>query len=527
MPLNRNANRHAILVAFYNTSDPISAILLMARYQLRLVFDIPGPNGRIDWRTFLITTILLCTQIGIIIGSLVAGVLVPTKLFIGNVAPVNPNVIYVPKVVSLPPQNSNTISLFERSAALRALVTVDYARESLKKKVKFDVNLARNDTIGRPQISFDYAYNLTGYDFGLQRVPSLLHIVTGHCETQYDWYQPGASTQTQDTYWLWGNSSMVRQVEITPFLPAYAQFEVHPDSQDLKVTGKSFYSILPQIAGRRIFIDYDNKGYDQWYTAVLDNHTYIDSIPAGRPAIACEHHTSWSYGKPKAKTMFDLRKLVDSQRLNLAPFLIDTVFARQFAIVPSIVLLSNQLGEENLGGLSQWLTYWRRIQNREYNYRFAYMKGMEHNISLVGDLERLVLASYVHSREFLRNTVLLRSIVDTDAIQNAAESEDERVPDEYAVFGVESPEIQTMSRTVLLVIPMLLPLLWICVFFYRRIMKSVHTPDQHRRSQFAALSVGLSSVHLYMYLDQGIQDNAGQPHRRWEGRSSSAPYSRA
>jgi hypothetical protein len=316
----------------------------------------------------------------------------------------------------LPPQNSNTISLFERSAALRALITVDYARESLKKKVKFDVNLARNDTIGRPQISFDYAYNLTGYDFGLQRVPSLLHIVTGHCETQYDWYQPGASTQTQDTYWLWGNSSMVRQVEITPFLPAYAQFEVHPDSQDLKVTGKSFYSILP---------------------------------------------------------------------------------------------------------------YWRRIQNREYNYRFAYMKGMEHNISLIGDLERLVLASYVHSREFLRNTVLLRSIVDTDAIQNAAESEDGRVPDEYAVFGVESPEIQTMSRTVLLVIPMLLPLLWICVFFYRRIMKSVRNPDQHRRSQFAALSVGLSSVHLYMYLDQGIQDNAGQPHRRWEGRSSSAPYSRA
>lgn len=199
-PLRHNGNRHAILVAFVNTADAIAAMLLFLCYQWKLLFRIQTtatakgvPNThldgwkRVDWPTFGLVTFLLLVHVAIFGGGNAAGIIIPGHLMMGHVAIANPNAIFYPEILNLDSKASQRESNARLStiAAIRAIGTVQYSERTLRERVKFNTDAIRKGPGGRPELLFKYSYNLTGFDFGLQRATGLTHIVRGRCQTEY------------------------------------------------------------------------------------------------------------------------------------------------------------------------------------------------------------------------------------------------------------------------------------------------------------------------------------------------------
>jgi hypothetical protein len=552
-PLKGNGNRHIMLVAFYNTGDPISATFLMWNYMWKLLWTIrmkvgdPHGNGnkatgdsgskgptpditcvdgskgptpdiacvdgtegpsparaKIDWGTFFVAFGLFIYMLMSFTAATVAGILIPNNLLMGTVARVNPTAIFYP-VLALANNTAREASArLANDAAFRALGTVEYSRDVLMPKVTFnDTQTARPD--GNIDMTFGYSYEVTGYDFGLQRAPGLKQIVSGICETHYEWYQANLSDVTMEVYYLWGNASSRRNVSMVNGAPPRALFEVPSTNvQDVDTSGTIRYSILPSVAGRRT--RFTNRT-DPWYWSVqvpLDTATNTNyAYATGRPAFACNQSLSWQYGPLTVPNTRGLNTLVGIG-LKLATFWIQTVFGREFQSTPAIVTLGRNLGFSNLASVNQGFSAFSRVENS--------------NVSLRSDLEDLILGSYVYSREVVRNTALLSP--NTAGLQNIALN-GSTVPDGTADFVIESKDIQTMSLRVLISVPAITLLLCILVLIRERVVECVLNPARNDSSvsAFVGRSIGFSAVQMYRYLDEEM---SGQ--RRWEGRLSDTPY---
>ncbi|KAF8248966.1 hypothetical protein K440DRAFT_660499 [Wilcoxina mikolae CBS 423.85] len=519
-PLRGNGNRHAILVAFINTGDPISAMLLMANYVRKLLFNIrtketprvaPGAKSKeqIDWKTLLLTAFLWFVHAAIFTGSTAAGIIVPTNLIMGNMARVNPSAIFYPQLrvsgVNSAARQREGSNRLASVAASRAIGTVEYSKATLEEKVTFGKDALQLKNDQPVELSFDYSYNLTGLDFGLQRAPALLHTVKGHCRTEYDWLQ--GSNSTHDTYWLWGNKSLERVIPTfgnAIYLPPRASFETPTSNlKDLMEIGTARFSILPYTAGRRSRYNFNQS--HPWYVTEKLSDPLVDTeyvIMAKRPAISCSQRTEWQYGTVTAKSTLDLKDLVQAG-LKLAPFWIETVFPREFTLSPAIVTMSRNLGYYNLASAMEGFVSFNRIENSAAD--------------LVGDLKYLVLGSFVYSREVVRNTAMLSP--NTEGLDNAA-AVNGTVPDETADFVLESQDIATMSLRVLFSVPAIFLALWLWIVIRKKVLSSLApVRNDQERARFLTRSTGLSAVQLYRYLDEEISGL-----RRWEGRLSSAPY---
>jgi len=441
--------------------------------------------------------------------STAAGIVIPTELMMGTVARVNPNAIFYPAVLNQnlsTPQKTEAWNRLARTAAFRA---VGFSEGILGERVTFGKN-ATKVVDGRPELSFDYAYNLTGYDFGLQRAPGLRQEVSGHCQTEYSWTQE-SSNATHDIYWLWGEKQNERIVPIASnvtYPPPRANFEVSGSiNADMSITGQGTarYSILPFTAGRRSRVSF-NKTIHPWYATedFYDPVTVTQyAVMSKRPAIACYQNTTWHYGTLKIQTAYAYPELV-AAGLKVAQFWLDTVFIREFTSAPPIVTMSRNLGWANLPNFSEGFQRWNRLENSAAN--------------LVDDLKYLVMGSFVYSREIVRNTALLSP--NREGLVNAAEVNGV-VPDEVADFVLASSDIQTMSLRVLVSIPGIFLALWGLALCEKRILACFSTARNNGRGGAALItrSVGFSAVQLYRYLDEELNG-----WRRWEGRLSAAPY---
>jgi len=554
-PLRGNGNRHAMLTIFINVADPIAAMLLFGGYMWKLVSTIrtvptppstketaPNPpdtketvpnlldtketvptppkktdpttpdTGARDWKTFGLAAFLLFFHLLVFVGSNTAGIIIPGHLLMGHVAIVNPDAIFYPVVGGGRTARAREANArLSTIAAFRAIGTVQYSEGMLRERVTFGQNPITVDADGRANFQFDYRYNLTGYDFGLQRAAGLEHHVTGHCQTEYDWLQP-ESNSTHDIYHLWGNSNMSRTVPIPgsdAYMPPRAFFSTATLDIDASIElarseGAIAFSILPYTAGRRSLPEFNNT--HPWYVTEpgRDNFTVTDFIVRSkRPAISCMQTTKWLFQGSNVSTM-NLEQLVAQPTgLEVGNFWLKTVFPREFGSVPPIVKMSNSLGSANLAGFSQAFTESSRIGNSA--------------ATLEGDLQNLVMGSFVYSREVVRNTAVLSPNV--DGIENVARVNG-TVPAATADFVLESPDVQTLSLRVLIAVPLVLLFLWFWILFRKQVLSTM-TPllNKSFRTRFITRSTGLSAVQLYRYLDEEISGL-----RRWEGRLGDAPY---
>jgi len=547
-PLRGNGNRHAMLTAFINVAEPIAAMLVFGSYVWKLLFTIksvPAPSGTEeaestppstketvpnpldtketdpttpdtggrDWKTFGLAAFLFFFQLLVFAGGNTAGIIIPTELLMGNVAIVNPSAIFFPAVGGGTTTRSHEAhARLTTVAAFQAIGTVQYSEGTLRERVTFGQNPITVDADGRANLQFDYRYNLTGYDFGLQNAAGLEHHVTGHCQTEYDWLQP-ESNSTHDIYHLWGDSSLSRTVPI-PGSDAYiaprASFtsrtpNINASIELARSEGTVRFSILPHTAGRRSLHEFDDT--HPWYVTEpgRDNITVTDFIVRSkRPAISCVQTTKWSFQKFSVSTM-NIRQLaaVQPTGLKVADFWLDTVFPREFGGSPPLVEMSNSLGNSNLAGFSQIFTTFGRIDNSA--------------ATLESDLQNLVMGSFVYSREVVRNTATLSPNV--DGIENVAQVNG-TVPVATADFVLESPDVQTLSLRVLIAVPLVMLLLCLWILFRKQVLSTIARRLNKRiGTRLITRSTGLSAVQLYRYLDEEINGL-----RRWEGRLGDTPY---
>ena len=567
-PLNGDGNRTAMLVAYFNTTDPMAAMGLLLTYQYKMLFNVHGKGydaaddpkscahggkeavetesrpwvwtrlwnhkwHKVDWSAFLLALVLWTIAAGLFAASFTAGLLVPSNMLMGSVARVHPSAIfYFTQPVEEAQQQTaasqeeaeaarlarmiESQQRYQHSASTRAIGTVEQNRQVLREKVKFNTTKMLGAGGFEDGLEFDYSYEITGLDFGLQRAPELSQKVTGHCQTQFDWYDEGASNATFEQYRIWPGTPYNRTYRwaTDELVPPKATFILANRILVAAEEGVSMFTIIPNVALRASTRPVSG---DIWYStmdATSNSSRTRFAVRTGRPPLSCTEKLIWKFHGLEVPTE-ELNKIAQVG-LKLEQFWWKQVFHREFGAAPKIVQVGKAVGTSSLTSVSRGFAVNNLIETAVAN--------------ATQDLEHIFLASYVAAREVVRNTALLN--VERGDLQNLAEFEfDEggsrignplgKVPDERADFVLKSSEISTLSVRVMIIVPGLLVVLWLVSALRRQIFRETgaHATNTGFKSKYLARSTGFQAVHLYRFLDE---ETCGK--RRWDGRMSSAPY---
>ncbi|KAL7823716.1 hypothetical protein V8C26DRAFT_383639 [Trichoderma gracile] len=422
--------RHLALVTLWNSNDAWFAFKELASYAYHLY------GSKSDFAYGLLLSVLALMVFG---GSMTLGVIGPSLIQIGTVAPVRPSMVFYPHLT----KDKTTELLYLGAiapATLRAIGSIEASKVTKRK----DVNLPPNNLqpIGQSESGEDiyrypYDYNLTGVDFGLQHGSDLSLTVSGSCTTEYGWYvnksSKGAS-DTGDAYNLWNNASEPYSVPITMDTiqdAPKAGFVLHPRAeQQYKDSGNTSFAIIIWAAHRASI----KEGDDPWYTTEPRTADFEAPFKAqfwikrGRPALSCWQKDTWRYGSHEVKTVQGLQ--------NITGIKVKTVLLNVLAEalrVPVITGIGNGSGNS---ALKSAITSANSVINAETS-KIRY------------DLERLVLASYVFTRNVFLDTTMFLS---NDGLQNIMHSTKETPEDGAGDFVLSSPNFQTFSMVGLIVL---------------------------------------------------------------------------
>jgi hypothetical protein len=137
---------------------------------------------------------------------------VPPHLIVGQAAPVNPRAVFVPALVnSTNPYYSallgNIVMAPANLHAADALNAVDpftgnqvSINDATNNAVYFNPHKIGTTPGSEHIIQFDYSYNISGSEFGLQKAQDLIYVVQGSCYTEYQWYQGNNTANGTDSY---------------------------------------------------------------------------------------------------------------------------------------------------------------------------------------------------------------------------------------------------------------------------------------------------------------------------------------
>ncbi|KAA8909548.1 hypothetical protein FN846DRAFT_605378 [Sphaerosporella brunnea] len=511
-PLRGNGNRYAMLVGYSNTNDPVSIMFLAGAYCWKTLFRVRG-DGRwgIDWSTFWLGVGLIVVSILLLAANAAGGVLVARNLRLGNVALVKPGSVFLPWTSDPPDRLEDYLNWqrFQGPEAFRSVADLDQMDPALKNKFTFEPLYDRSDP-DRPNFSLNYTYEVSGYDFGLQRAPALLYKVKGSCETRYDWIadQPDPGI---DRYFLFGNSSDLLTVNNTresTYVP-YAEF-INSESTDLELhpeNGVAFL-IVPHTAGRR---STTANSEDPWYLSEPIPGSRPQSIwqyrvRPKRPPLWCVQWDTWEFKGKEVMNVLNLGNLVEQQKgLHLSKMFTDELFLSAFAS-PPIVTIGNALG---MSALASSL------------YNIASSRRLDLELQSLGnDTRRLVQGSFIYSRDTVRTTARQPKSL-TDGLPNAITKQN-FTDHEIADFVLPSSDVTTMSVNILLATPAVCLLLWIFIWLSSTCLFTNwwgRVRNDSYRARYLQRTIGFSSIQLYKYLDEEVSGE-----RRWVDRLSFYPY---
>lgn len=507
-PLRGNGNRYALLVGYYNTNDPVSIIIIAVSYCWKILFYVNGDGlWGIDWNTFWLGVSLIVFALGMLTANAVGGVLVPGNLRLGNVARVRPDSIFFPNLTNIPPEVSQN---YMASQAFSALADLNRVGSKLKDERKIIFGHSNTTPVSGgedPPYSFNYTYYINGYDFGLQRAPSLLYTVSGSCETAYNW-RLSRSNKTVEIYQPWKELNESNTIGVFQFeekLPPYVEFLAlkKPISSEDRVRE---YAIVPHTARRP---SPKANTDDIWYTTEEVNGTapLTYRVKLGRPALSCQQRDTWMYGGRSVDSELGLPELVSSKGLKLSRFIQEKVFQRAFS-APAVAKVTNTLGYSALIGSS-------------LNIAYTGSADISHG-SVTAELERIILVSFIWSREVVRSTVLTSKAMQDGLANTAIPNGANAVPDEVADFVVEDGNITTMSVNVLIATPAVCLLLWVFIglkgtFIFANTWRKIK--NDSFRARYTQRTIAFSAIQLYRYLDEELSGE-----RRWKGRISFTPF---
>ncbi|KAK5992136.1 hypothetical protein PT974_05536 [Cladobotryum mycophilum] len=430
--------------------------------------------------------ILFCALACIIYGGGISlSIIAPSRLQLGNVAPVRPSILYYPD----PPDDRNDAEMLQwyslvSAENLRALGSVDAAKSETRKRVTITTNKTGyykdNGTFG-----LNYTYSITGVDLGLQHGNGLLLNVSGSCRTEYDWLV--SKTAAEDIYYLWNNETMEQRVPIdnlTILNTPNAIFIKRPEPWLLepKDTGNTSFAIIVTSAYRASL----KPGSDPWYkTEPLNSTTGTPysgvsfRIQRGRPVLSCWQHDQWSYGTRNRTYVSDVTELGEIPDIKIKPALIHVL--RTVFDIPVLVNLGIASGDSALKPGIKSL-------DRKADFIDAETSRIEY------DMERLLFASFIKSKNALVDTTMFESRGPLKNIMGYSRSEP--LPG-VGDFVISSSKIQTFSMLGLIVLLVVLLVLLAIEDPETLFMSNADNDARPIGSGVLALSKALSASQLF------------------------------
>ncbi|UPK94147.1 hypothetical protein LCI18_005082 [Fusarium solani-melongenae] len=494
----KTRRRYVALVTLWNSNDPWFACKELLHYAVQCLKDSKASGDFWYGFGFGITAFIVFA------GGIVTSVMVPSALLIGNVAPVRPSSVFYPELPAGPVRSLQRFGLLA-PAAMRSLGSVEAAEVTLRERVSVEEEPKYSDPRDpEPTKGVKYNYSLSGVDMGLRWGSKLSLEVTGACITEYGWVNKRANTSDSpgDMYQLWNMDSQTVLVPISEDIirdAPSASFVSHPDghAQLLKDSNVSYAVIIH--SARRTSI---TKSNDPWYaTENRDEPEGKDRYEADywmkryRPILSCWQKDQWSYGSESVKSVDGLKNVTG---IKIKPVLLEVLEAA-FGDSPMIVKLGSASG---VSALRSQTTSPKGVIDAQ-------------QCTMVKDMERLILASFVASRSIFTDATMFG--IGDDTYPSIIRDTNGNPKSGAGDFVVASPEIQTFSLNGITALLVLLGFLvfvnavtsWLLRFFHRNQEDAVvdrgtgnNEVDVDRWTRFRVLG----AVHLFRCLYEGDGD---------------------
>ena len=294
-PLKDSGNRRVMLVAFYNSPNPASGAISMAKYAWRAIFcSTQSERKAVNWACIRFALGLIIIASVLMAADAAASFVVSGKsLVVRHATRANPAHIFYMDFDDAARQGLllDQVKPIRGSANFQALGRYETSRDQLKERVPIKrTDLPEHN--GEPMVRFDYSYYLTGFEMGFRNTPKLRYDVSGHCETNYDIISRGPLPRDFDVYNYWNDSNTLDGFSPKAEQPI-APFVNMVDGAPHRTEADGFpYGWTPHTAFR---LTDDERVDDPWYVTEK-NPDYNASINAyggknrvkrGRPALIC------------------------------------------------------------------------------------------------------------------------------------------------------------------------------------------------------------------------------------------------
>ncbi|RYP69885.1 hypothetical protein DL771_005828 [Monosporascus sp. 5C6A] len=417
--------RYVALIMLWNSNDPWFAFKELLSYAWHCASFV-NPDVRGDFWYGLTFCIIALAVFG---GSIAMGIVGPSLVQIGHVAPVRPSVLFYPATPAIDGVQQLQDFGLRAPAVMRALGSVEAARVTLRSRVL----VSRQDFENRPDnervIGLTYSYSLSGVELGLQGGIDLALEVEGSCITEYEWLREEPDNRF-DRYNLWNDANQNYFVTVTPSEIQHApqaDFYTHPHAEEQILNGSNVsYAVLVHSAHRASI----RPGSDPWYATESRNQTFdaphnaTFQIRRRRPVLSCWEQDSWRYGTQDVTSVYELKNISGIA----IPTVLLEVLETNFGGGPMVVRLGNASGDSAL-----------RSRTTSPNGVIDAERS-----SIYDDMERLILASFVASRSIFTDATMFGQ---HDEYENVFTGPDGQPADGAGNFVVSNPDVQTFSLT--------------------------------------------------------------------------------
>ncbi|KAI1630925.1 hypothetical protein F4809DRAFT_634639 [Biscogniauxia mediterranea] len=475
--------RYVALVTLWNSNDAWFAFQELASYTFHYKWD---ENCRSD---FFYGFLLTITAIVVYGASLALGIIGPSLIQIGSVAPARPSVAFYP---ATPPPNDYVLILqdfgLRAPGVLRALGSVEAADVTTRNRVAITTDKEYGTWNGtEPIYQLNYDYNITGTELGLQQGSDIRAHFVGSCITEYDWiYDQDTS---QDLYKLWGTEDMPVPIDAYDIQNApKASFISHPDAQvQYEESGNTSFAIVVWSAHRASI----TEGSDPWYktesrpsNSGQANFNASFWIQRARPVLSCWQKDTWSYG---SQTVGNISSLKNAAGIKVPAVLLNVLEAALTA--PMLTRLGNASGDSAL-------------RSRTTSPNGVIDAGES---SAEQDITRLLVASFVATRNVFVDSTMFPS---GSSYDNLFEAADGQPADGAGDFVVGSPDIQTFSMAGLIVLFVVLVFLLILSSVIKLIIRLHEQPlDNKNKNNILVRFKVLAATQLFRRIYEPKEDS--------------------
>ncbi|RYP18468.1 hypothetical protein DL765_003922 [Monosporascus sp. GIB2] len=464
------------LVTIWNSNDPWFAFLHMITYSLRLP---SGSNS--DWGDTWFGFAIAAAAFLVFGASVALGIVGPSFLQIGTVAPVRPSTLFYPAAGVTMLERIQRFGL-QAPGAMRALGSVEAAGVTIVDRVEID-QIRPDGPLMEPDdetnVGFTYRYSLTGVDFGLQYAPHLTLTVEGSCITEYGWRV--GDTPEGELYHLWNNPELGVRIPHNDSdikLAPRVSFRMNPTVTE---DDKALFAVIVASAHRASV----THGTDPWYLTEQRPENAINlTIPAdfwmklGRPVLSCWQQDTWSHGGQQVYSSGLIRHLPGLALKDSLLGVLEVAFTR-----PMVFTLGNAGGDSAL-----------RSRTTSPNGVIDAAQS-----SIMSDMTRLILASYVASRNVFADATMYGKpgFIYPDLLRP-----NDQLADGAADFVISDPDIQTFSLAGIVALAVLLGILLVVVSVislvarYHSVQHDEVSELQNSRSPWTRMEA-LSAAHLF------------------------------